>query len=84
MATPSNQDPMIWRQEDAVALRRFITDNPKFLIALGRRRPRIEGLTMEARAVTGSESLGYMTALENIDDLQRDPVQSTEEAGFID
>lgn len=78
------QDPFAWNQNDAIALRKFIGDNPKFLINLGRKRPKIEGTTMEARAVTGSDANGFLAALEAIDTMQRDPQQGTANADFIE
>ena len=75
--------PNIWTDHDAIALRTFIAANPNFLNALAARRPKIEGVTMEARAVTGSDANGFMAAIEAIEALQRGPVQGSDDAGFI-
>lgn len=77
-----DQDPDTWTVADAVALRSFIANNPKFTRVLAKQRPKIEGATMEARAVTGSDANGFMLALDVIDTLQRDPVPQSDNAGF--
>lgn len=80
MAQP---DPDTWTQNDAITLREYTSKNPKFLRVLAKRRPKIEGNTMEARAVTGSDVNGFLSALEAIDSMQRDPNAGTESAGFL-
>jgi len=85
-ATPQAQaptDPDNWNQSDAVKLRSFIMENPKFIRVLMKRRPKIEGDTMEARAVTGSDVKGFLDCMDAIDSLQRDPEASNEDAGYI-
>lgn len=77
------QDPDQWTIADAVALRLFLGDNPKFLRVLGKRRPKIEGATMESRAVTGSDANGYLLALDEIESLMREGIESSDNAGFI-
>lgn len=76
-------NPDKWNQGDAVRLRAFIADNPKFLRVLGKRRPKIEGATMEARAVTGSDVNGFLAAIEVIEELQQDPMPNSDNPGFI-
>lgn len=77
------QDPDTWTQTDAVGLRDYIAAHPKFLRCLQKRRPKIEGTTMEARAVTGSDANGFLAALDEIDAMQRDPNQFADDAGYI-
>lgn len=77
-----DQDPDTWTIADAVALRSFIAGNPKFLRVLSSYRPKIEGTTMEARAVTGSDANGFMAAEDAIKLLQRDPSPQSDNAGF--
>lgn len=79
----AKQDPDEWTQRDAIALRDFIAGNPKFLRVLVKRRPKIEGSTMEARAVTGSDVNGFLLAAEAIETLCLDPHQGVEDAGFL-
>lgn len=78
-------NPVIWTQQDAVSLRTYIASNPKFLLILQRdHRPKIEGNTMEARAVTGSDVKGFFDAIDAITAMQQDPDKQTDEAGFLD
>lgn len=77
-------NPYTWTLDDAIALRKFISDNPKFLLRMNKLKPRIEGSTMEARAVTGSDVNGYLLALENIENMQKDPMINANDAGFIE
>lgn len=84
-ATPTKpEDPDDWTIDDAVALRQFIGNNPKFLRVLNKRRPKIEGVTMEARAVSGSDMNGFLIAIDAIDALQRDPNAGQENAGYLE
>jgi hypothetical protein len=80
---PSSNDPDTWTIADAVALRSFVSENPKFIRVLAKRRPKIEGDTMESRAVTGSDVKGFLDCMDVIDALQRDPDATNENAGFI-
>lgn len=84
MAAYSQLDPDQWLQSDAVSLRQFLGDNPKLMRVLAKRRPKIEGSTMESRAVTGSEAAGFIKAVEEIEALCLDVTRSTEEAGFVE
>lgn len=77
-----DQDPDTWTLSDAIKLRQFIAENPKFLRALAAYRPKIEGTTMEARAVTGSDANGFMAAQDAIAIMQRDPTPQSDIAGF--
>lgn len=79
----AKQDPETWTQADAVALRTFLSDNPKFLIALANRRPKSKGDTMEARAVSGSEAEGHLGSIEIIKTMCNDPLPQSDDAGFI-
>lgn len=74
--------PESWTQADRVELRNFIAKNPRFMRELTRRRPTIEGETMEHRAVTGSDVKGFFDAIEAIEKMQEDPPTS-EQPGFI-
>lgn len=79
----SPNDPDAWSQSDAVKLRNYILEHPKFMRVLAKRRPKIEGSTMEARAVTGSDVNGFLACMDTIEALQRDPDILSEDAGFI-
>lgn len=80
---PSPNDPDSWNQSDAVQLRTYIASHPKFIRVLAKRRPKIDGDTMEARAVTGSDVKGFLDCMDAIDALQRDPNADNENADFI-
>lgn len=77
------QNPPTWSDADKVALRNFVASNPNFTAELMRRLPKIEGNTVEARAMTGSDVKGYIDCIETITSMQQDTPQpdSTE---FID
>lgn len=47
-----------WTRDDEVALKTFLTTNPKFLANLRSRIPKIEGNSIEARAVSACEHKG--------------------------
>lgn len=78
------QNPDQWTQDDAVKLRQYIASHPKFLRVLNLRRPKIEGNTMESRAVTGSDMNGFLAATDAIDDMQRDISTGGDVGGYID
>lgn len=79
MATPND-----WSEADAVALRAFITQNPRFLEILKSRIPKVSGTTMQERAMTGSEVKGFFDCIDAIESLQKDKVFSNEDAGYMD
>lgn len=81
MAKP---DPDQWTENDAVKLRTFISDHPKFLRILAKRRPAIKGDTMEARAVTGSDVKGFLDCIDEIEKMQRADYQGDKPAGFVE
>lgn len=77
-------DPDQWTQDDAIKLRDYIASHPKFLRVLTKtHRPKIEGNTVEARAVTGSDMNGFLVCIDAIDAMQRDPANNVDNAGFI-
>lgn len=78
------KDQNEWTQGDAVALRTYLSANPKFLAHLSDQRPEIRGSTMEERAMTGSDAKGFFDALDVIKSMTQDPIPSAEGAGFID
>lgn len=82
MANPA-AIPDEWSQQDAVKLRTFLNDNPRVLRKLWSMRPKIEGQTMEARAVTGSDLNGFFICWDALDQMQQDPPRS-DNAGHID
>lgn len=74
-----------WTQTDAVNLRTYLAANPKFLtILMDVHRPRVEGNTMEARAVTGSDLNGFLLAIDAIKAMQGDPIGGEGGADFIE
>jgi len=73
-----------WTLNDAIALRDFLNRNPKFLKVLSERRPKIQGVTMESRAVTGSDANGFLLAVDAIEALQQDPQEDGDSAGFLE
>lgn len=76
-------DPYEWTQTDAIALRNYIGQNPKFIHRLRKTAPKVKGSTMEERAMTGSELKGRTDTIEEIDKMQKDPLPDTQDAGFI-
>ena len=77
-------DPHKWTQADAIKLREYIASHPKFLTVLMKsHRPKIEGVTVEARAVTGSDMNGFLICVDAIDAMQQDPIAGNDSAGFI-
>jgi hypothetical protein len=80
-----NPDPDKWTQGDAIALRSFLNHNPKFLRVLtDKHRPKIEGNTVEARAMTGSDAKGFFDCVDAIKVMMQDPTENPDDAGFID
>lgn len=76
------RNPSAWNQADAVELRTYIAKNPKFLKEMTNRLPTIEGTTMEARAVTGSDCNGFIQAIREIERMcQDEPVLDS--PGFL-
>lgn len=56
-----------WTQDDAAALRTFISRTPHFIPKLLSLIPRCTGATTEERAATGSEGEGARKIIENIE-----------------
>lgn len=70
-----------WSTQDAVALRQFISQNPKFLDLLKISRPEVTGKTMEECAMTGCAVKGYDDCLANIKRMLQDPLP-VDDPGF--
>jgi hypothetical protein len=73
-----NQNPT-----NAVALRQFLGLNPWLLDDLKANKPKVTGTTMEESALTGRESQGWEKCMERIEELARDPMPSTDDAGHL-
>ncbi len=80
----AKQDPDQWTESDAVKLRAFLSECPKFKDIMRARLPKIDGATVESRAMTGSDVKGYLEALDTIDNLKRGASFQNEGAQFID
>lgn len=73
-----------WTPDDRLRLREFLRANPTFLRYLYRHKPKIEGTSLESRAVTGSEQSGWTNCMELIEELAVDPSPTSENPNFIE
>ncbi len=55
-----------WTEADGINLRLFLRSNPKFMVALRDRFPKINGATIEERAMSASEVSGAEQIMNSI------------------
>lgn len=61
-----------WTASDAVALRNFLSQNPRLIIRLHELAPKIKGATVEEAGLTGMKHEGYSEVFDNFTRLSQD------------
>lgn len=75
--------PILWQDGDMLALRQFISDNPKFLVYLADRTPRISDKSLDDATITGLKHSGYEELFQVLRSMTEETTSPQEDSPYI-